>query len=61
MPTDLDVPVAFFPKRDEAEHRRAALDTVLIEPDRGLLCLVWRCTRPSSETCHSQRWRSCFT
>ena len=46
LPTDLEVPVVFFPKRGEVEQRRATLDTVLIEPDHGTLCLVWRCTRP---------------
>ena len=46
LPTDVEVPVAFFPKRGEAELRLATLDTVLIEADQGAVCLVWRCTRP---------------
>ena len=46
LPAELEVPVAFFPKRGEVEHRRATLDSVLIEPDQGTLRLVWRCTRP---------------
>jgi hypothetical protein len=46
LPTALNLPVAFFPKRGEPEPTWARLDTVLIEPDQGVLCLVWRCTRP---------------
>jgi hypothetical protein len=46
LPTEPEVPVAFFPKRGEVERLRATLDTVLIEADQGELCLVWRCTRP---------------
>lgn len=46
LPTELEVPVSFVPKRSETEHRRAILDTVLIEPEAGVLCLVWRCVRP---------------
>ena len=38
--------MSFVPKRSETEHRRAILDTVLIEPEAGVLCLVWRCVRP---------------
>jgi len=37
-----EVPVAFFRRDGETIHRRAALDTVLIEPDAGRICLVWR-------------------
>jgi hypothetical protein len=46
LPTDLEVPITFFPKRGEPEHMQGGLDTVLIESDEGTVCLVWRCTRP---------------
>jgi hypothetical protein len=46
LPEELEMPVVFFTRRAEAEHLRAALDTVLVEPDTGVLCLTWRCTRP---------------
>ena len=42
----VDMRVAFVPRDGTPEHVRATLDTVLIEPDQGLLCLVWRCSRP---------------
>jgi hypothetical protein len=41
-----DVPVAFFPRSGKAIHQRGVLDTVLIEPDAGRLCLVWRASMP---------------
>jgi hypothetical protein len=46
LPTDLEMPVAFFPRQGDIEHRHGTLDTVLIEPGDGRLCLVWRCSRP---------------
>jgi hypothetical protein len=48
LPADSRMPVVFFPKRIDAEHRLAVLDTVLLEPDRRLVGLVWRCTRALS-------------
>ncbi|HUF55222.1 MAG TPA: DUF2169 domain-containing protein [Thermohalobaculum sp.] len=42
----LEVPVVFFRKRGGREERRAALDTVLIEPDRRRLMLTWRAGMP---------------
>jgi hypothetical protein len=41
LPT-VAVPVVFFRKNAEPEHRQAVLDTIVIEPDLGRLLLTWR-------------------
>jgi hypothetical protein len=46
LPGDLEMPVVFFPKRGEAEHRRGVFDTVVVEADLGTVALVWRCAKP---------------
>jgi hypothetical protein len=46
LPTDLELPVVFFPKRGEPEHMLGTLDSLLIEPDHGTMLLIWRCARP---------------
>jgi hypothetical protein len=52
LPGDLEMPVVFFPKRGEAEHDRALLDTVVIEPNAGVVCLVWRTARTLVRNVH---------
>jgi hypothetical protein len=42
----VEVPVVFIPRDGEKEETRATLDTVLIEPDQGRVCLAWRTSRP---------------
>jgi hypothetical protein len=40
-----DAPVHVFPKKGEREDSRLALDTIVLEPDRGRFTLTWRTTR----------------
>ncbi len=42
---DLEVPVYFFPKKGGHEDSVAMLDTIVLEPDRRRLMLVWRASR----------------
>lgn len=42
----IDIPVVFFRKRDDDEHKKAVLDTLVIEPDKGLFTLTWRSSTP---------------
>ena len=46
LPTELEMPIVFFPRNGESETNRAVLDTVVISPDLGHVYLVWRSTRP---------------
>jgi hypothetical protein len=45
LPT-VDVPVVFFRKNAEPEHKQAVLDTIVIEPDLGRVLLTWRASVP---------------
>jgi hypothetical protein len=45
LPT-IDVPVVFFRKDAEPEHKQAVLDTIVIEPDLGRVLLTWRASVP---------------
>jgi hypothetical protein len=49
VPT-VDVPVVFFRRRGERDEMKGVLDTVLIEPDIGRMCLVWRASLPLPRT-----------
>ena len=39
-------PVHIFPRRGIREDLNADLDTILLEPDAGIMALTWRVTRP---------------
>jgi hypothetical protein len=41
LPT-VDVPMVFFRKQGEPEHKQAVLDTIVIEPDLDRMLLTWR-------------------
>ena len=41
-----DMPVVFFRKRGGDEHKQAVIDTLLIEPEKGVFSIVWRCSLP---------------
>ena len=43
---DLSVPVEFFPRGTEPQERKAALDTIILEPDKQCLSLCWRTSIP---------------
>jgi hypothetical protein len=45
LPT-IDVPVVFFRKKDERHETQAVLDTIVLEPDKGVFCLTWRASIP---------------
>lgn len=38
----LDMPVVFFKRDYQREHKQAVVDTILIEPDRNRMMLTWR-------------------
>ena len=42
----LEVPVVFFRKKGGKEETRARLDTLVLEPDKGLFTLTWRAMIP---------------
>ena len=42
----LEAPVHVFPKKGAQEDYKAAVDTILIEPDLGLVKMTWRIARP---------------
>ena len=42
----IDMPVSFFRKDGEHEDSRAALDTLVIQPDKDLFTMTWRATLP---------------
>ena len=45
LPT-IDVPVVFFRKKGERHETQAVIDTVVIEPDKGIFSLTWRASLP---------------
>jgi hypothetical protein len=45
LPT-VKVPVVFIPRNGPSEETRAVLDTIMIEPNRRHVVLVWRVSRP---------------
>ena len=38
----IDMPVVFFPRRADRVEKRAAIDTILFEPEAERFCMVWR-------------------
>lgn len=40
------VPVTFFRTKGEAEHQKAIIDTLIVEPDLGTFSLIWRSSVP---------------
>ena len=42
----LEVPVVFFRKKGGKEETKAVLDTLVLEPDKGLITLTWRAMIP---------------
>lgn len=45
IPT-LDIPVVFLHRDDGDIHREVVADTLLIEPDRGCISIIWRVSQP---------------
>ena len=45
LPT-IDVPVVFFRKKGDRHETQAVIDTVVIEPDKGVFSLTWRASLP---------------
>lgn len=45
LPSDLRMPVTFFPRDGAPEETLATLDTIVLEPDDGRIQMVWRCSR----------------
>ncbi len=41
-----DMPVTFFRRRGGREDTRAALDTIVIRPDEGIITMTWRASLP---------------
>jgi hypothetical protein len=42
----IEVPVVFFRKKSERQETQAALDTIVIEPDKSVFSLTWRASLP---------------
>lgn len=42
----IEVPVVFFRKKSERHETQAVLDTIVIEPDKGVFSLTWRASLP---------------
>ena len=42
----IEVPVVFFRKKGERHETHAVLDTIVIEPDKGVFSLTWRASLP---------------
>ncbi len=42
----IDMPIVFFGKKGVKHETHAVLDTLLIEPDKGIFTLTWRASRP---------------
>lgn len=42
----IEVPVVFFRKKGERNETQAVLDTIVIEPDKGVFSLTWRASLP---------------
>jgi len=45
LPT-VDVPVVFFRKKGERHETQAVIDTIVIEPNKGVFSLTWRASLP---------------
>jgi len=43
---NIDMPVVFFRKKDENHETRAVIDTIVIEPDKGIFTMTWRASLP---------------
>lgn len=48
----VELPVQLFPKRGDAEHLVARMDTVVLEPDLARFTLTWRVARPLKKSMH---------
>ncbi len=42
----IEVPVVFFRKKGEKHEMQAVIDTIVIEPDKGIFTLTWRASLP---------------
>jgi hypothetical protein len=42
----IDVPVVFFRKKGERHETHAVIDTIVIEPDKGIFTMTWRASLP---------------
>lgn len=42
----VEVPVVFFRKKGEKHETKAVIDTIVIEPDKGVFTLTWRASLP---------------
>jgi hypothetical protein len=45
LPT-VEVPVVFFRKKGERHETQAVIDTIVIEPDKGIFTMTWRASVP---------------
>jgi hypothetical protein len=45
LPT-IDVPVVFFRKKGEKHETHAVIDTIVLEPDKGVFSMTWRANLP---------------
>jgi len=45
LPT-IEVPVVFFRKKGERQETQAVIDTIVIEPDKGIFTMTWRASLP---------------
>ncbi|MEN8178385.1 MAG: DUF2169 domain-containing protein [Pseudomonadota bacterium] len=43
---EINVPVVFFRKNEENKRQDAVIDTVMLEPDKGLFTMTWRAHIP---------------
>jgi hypothetical protein len=43
---ELDLPVVFFPKSGDIQEIQTVVDTIVLEPDKNQLLLVWRASLP---------------
>lgn len=42
----VEVPVVFFRKKGERQETQAVIDTIVIEPDKGIFTMTWRASIP---------------
>lgn len=42
----VEVPIVFFRKKGDNEHKHAVADTLMIEPDKGVFSITWRGSVP---------------
>lgn len=42
----IDVPVVFFRKKGGREEKQAVIDTLMLEPDKGIFTMTWRTSLP---------------